>query len=278
VIHALDGEQDIRKMGGLGRWLPVTRATFLVATLAIAGLPPFSGFFSKEELLGYVLAYDARLWLVGLLGSALTAFYMLRLYFLVFHGSFRGTLPSGHAPHEAHPSMALPLVVLALLSFASGLLGIPHVISGWLGHPPHLIGEFLASVLPSAPPRAGAVSAETALACALLAAGLGAGFALFRYQARGHVPTSPRSALGRFVREEYRLDQGYALLAVGPVKRLGQVLAERVEPHVGGGAITTSTRVALGLGAVLRRAQTGDVSFYALLMAAAAAALLLVDF
>lgn len=278
VIHALHGEQDIRRMGGLGKPLPVTRATFLVGTLAIAGLPPFSGFFSKEELLGHVLAYDFRLWILALAGSALTAFYMLRLYLLVFGATFRGTPSTGHLLHEAPASMAVPLVALAFLSLFGGWLGVPHVIGALLGHPPHFIGEFLASVLPVAGTHEGAVSTEAALGCALAAAALGASYAFVRYYLQNHLPAPPSNALVRFISEEYRLDRGYALVAEQPMTGLGKLLSTSVEPRIGGGVPTASARVAFQVGALFRRAQTGDVGFYALLMTLAAALLLLIDF
>jgi NADH-quinone oxidoreductase subunit L len=155
VIHALHGEQDIRNMGGLKKYLPVTYWTFVIASLAIAGVPPLAGFFSKDEIL--FRTFDAGhwiLWTIGILTSLLTATYMFRLVFLTFHGDRAGSgtrdsgsdvshgVPSpgsrvpthGHGSeshlHDAPPAMALALIVLAVGSVAAGWIGIPHAVGG----------------------------------------------------------------------------------------------------------------------------------------------------
>jgi NADH-quinone oxidoreductase subunit L len=164
VIHALDDEQDIRRMGGLRHEMPITWATFLVGTLAIAGVPGLSGFFSKDEILASV--FDGGhyvLWAVALFGAALTAFYMTRLLVLTFYGEFRGKNPKYTGAHESPPSMTLVLVVLAVLAAVGGYMGVPHVLGGsnafggWLAssvghHELHLaagleLGLMLASVV-----------------------------------------------------------------------------------------------------------------------------------
>ncbi|HEX2162539.1 MAG TPA: NADH-quinone oxidoreductase subunit L [Thermoanaerobaculia bacterium] len=140
VIHAMGGEQDMRKMGGLKEWMPTTYKTFLVGSLAIAGIPPLAGFFSKDEILA-AAAVDGQwlLWLVGLGTAALTAFYMFRAVFLTFHGSFRGTDEQRHHLHESPRSMTVPLWVLAVGSVVAGWIGIPAALSfgadvNWLHH------------------------------------------------------------------------------------------------------------------------------------------------
>ena len=132
VIHAMHEEQDIQKMGGLREFLPVTHKTFLVGTIAIAGIPPLAGFFSKDEILWRAFANGHWvLWLVGLLGAGLTAFYMFRLFTLTFDGEKRWD-PGKH-PHEAPRTMTLPLVVLAFLSVIGGLAGVPPSLGGGNG-------------------------------------------------------------------------------------------------------------------------------------------------
>src|SRR5205085_11904589 len=123
VIHAMGGEQDIRKMGGLRSKIPITYWTFLIATIAIAGFPPFAGFFSKDEILGSALSTPylpagARwlVWILGTLAALGTAYYMFRLVFLTFFGGFRGTDEQEHHVHESPATMSVPLVVLAALS------------------------------------------------------------------------------------------------------------------------------------------------------------------
>ena len=138
VIHAMSGEQDIRSMGGLKKYLPITHLTFLLGTLAIVGFPGFSGFFSKDEILAHAYEQNKILWFIGILTAAMTTFYMFRLYFLTFKGDFRGTHDQEHHLHESPKSMTIPLVVLAVLSVVGGFIGIPEVLGGT-----HFLEEFL---------------------------------------------------------------------------------------------------------------------------------------
>lgn len=140
VIHGVHGEQDMRKMGGLKEQMPVTYLTFLISTLAIAGIPPLSGFFSKDEILYYSLMDgNVLLWGMGISAALLTAFYMFRLVFMTFHGESRVD-PEVH-PHESPRIMTLPLVILAGLAAVGGILGVP-LIHGW-----HALHNWLEPVL-----------------------------------------------------------------------------------------------------------------------------------
>ena len=142
VIHALSGEQDMRRMGGLKKHLPWTHGVMLVACLAIAGIPPLAGFFSKDAILtAAFLAKEPLLFGVGLFAAALTAFYMFRLYFLTFHGEERLTASARHHLHESPRSMTAPLAILAVLSVFAGFLSVPILPGG------DRFGEFLAPVL-----------------------------------------------------------------------------------------------------------------------------------
>ena len=136
VIHAMHHEQDIRKMGGLKSKLPITHITFLIACIAIAGVPPFSGFFSKDEILAAAFAKSPIYWALGVIGAAMTAFYMFRLYATTFLGQFRGTHEQEHHLHESPFAMTLPLILLAVASAIAGALGIPALMGGnhWLSH------------------------------------------------------------------------------------------------------------------------------------------------
>jgi len=131
VIHAMGGEQDMRKMGGLKKYLPHTRWTYLIGALAISGVPGFAGFFSKDEILHNAAAggYWA-LWAVGMLTAGLTAFYMFRSYFLTFEGEFRGTHEQEHHLHESPPIMTGPLWVLAIGAVFAGFVGVPELLKG----------------------------------------------------------------------------------------------------------------------------------------------------
>jgi NADH-quinone oxidoreductase subunit L len=156
VIHALSGEQDIMKMGGLARRVPRTHAAFLAATLAISGIFPLSGFFSKDEILWNAWRFGPIFWLLGALGAVLTAFYMTRLYILVFRGAERFDEQTSRHLHESPPVMTVPLLILAMGSIAGGWVGIPRVISPGV---PNFFERWLEPVLPRLP---GAPGLETA--------------------------------------------------------------------------------------------------------------------
>jgi NADH-quinone oxidoreductase subunit L len=192
VIHALAGEQDLRNMGGLKKYLPITYWTFLIGALAIAGVPLLSGFFSKDEILFRTFSTGHTvLWAVGMITSLLTATYMFRLVFLAFHGERRHDAPAapahpeeeepaahaaahgqtahashghgghGHAPHEAPWSMAIPLILLAVGSVVAGYVGVPHAIGGSNEIESFLEPSFEVSA--SAPSRTAAVVGGTAV-------------------------------------------------------------------------------------------------------------------
>lgn len=142
VIHAMGGEQDIRRMGGLKKQMPVTHITFLLACLAIAGVPPFSGFFSKDEILAAAFAANPVYYVLGLIGALMTAFYMFRLYGMTFLGNFRGSDEQKHHLHESPKPMTFALVILAILSVVGGFLGIPPVMKEGA----HALNNFLAPI------------------------------------------------------------------------------------------------------------------------------------
>src|SRR5438445_9210904 len=130
VIHAMSGEQDIRKMGGLWSKIPITAKTFAVATLAIAGIFPLAGFFSKDEILGHAFEKNPALWLVGFVTAGMTAFYMFRLLFLAFFGYSRADEQVEKHIHESPPTMTIPLMMLAGLSLIGGWIGWPLSLGG----------------------------------------------------------------------------------------------------------------------------------------------------
>ncbi|MFD0999366.1 NADH-quinone oxidoreductase subunit L [Ohtaekwangia kribbensis] len=136
VIHALSGEQDIRNMGGLKKYLPVTFFTFFAGVLAISGIPPFAGFFSKDEILASAFAHNKIVWAVAVIASLLTAFYMFRLFFLTFFGKERASKHAMEHIHESPKSITIPLTVLAILSVVGGFMGVPEALGGshWLSH------------------------------------------------------------------------------------------------------------------------------------------------
>ena len=221
VIHALGGEQDIRKMGGLSGRIRTTYLTFLIATVAIAGVPLLAGFFSKDAILAAVFeAHFERapwlpklLWAGALFTAGLTAFYMFRLVSLTFYGKFRGTAEQEAHIHESPRTMTVPLVILAFLSVVGGYVGIP------LLHGGNKIGEFLSPILlplsgRQAEPHHAAVSLELALmAASVLAAAAGIFLALAWYkQGEGRVPakiTAAYPGVYRAVSNKYYVDEFY---------------------------------------------------------------------
>ncbi len=152
VIHAMSGDQDMRHMGGLAKKMPITYITMLFATIAISGLPPFAGFFSKDEILGKAFAFPyfpiagKFIWFLGTVGAGVTAFYMFRLIFMTFHGEFRGTEEQAHHVHESPLRMTIPLMILATFSLIGGWFGIPELIGEKLGGVPNLLEHFLEPV------------------------------------------------------------------------------------------------------------------------------------
>ncbi|MBI4885560.1 MAG: NADH-quinone oxidoreductase subunit L [Acidobacteria bacterium] len=278
VIHALHGEQDIRRMGGLKRLLPVTYWTFLIGSLAIAGVPFLSGFFSKDEILYETFAAGHWiLWTVAAVTSLLTATYMFRLVCLTFHGERReasSPAPSHAAAshlHDAPPAMALALVVLAVGSALAGYAGVPHALGGT-----NPLGAWLAPSFraPGANPVAelaegsGAAGLELTLMAVSSAIAIG-GIALaatvwLRRRQLADAVAARVPGLYRLLLNKYYVDELYDAAVVTPI-RVGSAegLWRGVDVAVIDGAVNgTASLVAAGSGA-LRRIQTGSVRAYA---------------
>jgi len=231
VIHALSGEQDMRKMGALWTKIPVTAKTFLVAALAIAGIPPLAGFFSKDEILGKAFARSPVLWLVGFVTAGLTAFYMFRLVNLTFFGKSRVDHEVEHHIHESPRSMTLPLTILAVLSVIGGWLALPVL---WGGS--NRFERFLDPVVAGVVPEAGvvlvghqALAQEWLLIVASVAiAGFGIWVAIQFYLKKPEttdklVASWPR--LHRLVYRKYYVDEIYDAMFVNRTKDLGTALS-----------------------------------------------------
>jgi NADH-quinone oxidoreductase subunit L len=277
VIHALAGEQDLRRMGGLARGLPWTHATFLIGTIAIAGIPPFAGFFSKDQILhGAFASGHAGVWLAGLLGASLTALYMFRLYVLAFQGPPRLAPEAGHHPHESPPSMVAPLVALALLSVVGGWVGPPMAEGG------HPFARWLAPVFaPGAHAAAHPLAPSVEWALILLSVGVAAlgAWAAFRlYLRRPETARRLRERLAplhRALESKLWVDELYDRLVVAPTRRAADWLWRFWDEKVVDGAVNGVGYVLEGASVALRLAQTGFVGTYALLIAIGTAALLL---
>lgn len=268
VIHAMSDEQDIRKMGGLRKSLPITFITFAIGTWAIAGLPPFAGFFSKDEILAHVFEHSKVLWALGVLGSALTSFYMFRLLFLTFFGEFRGTEEQKHHLHESPATMTIPLIVLAVLSAIGGALNLPG--NGWLGHFLEPIFEGSRQVNPEAfAESVGESSTEYVLMAVSAGVALVALIvAYIMYISRKAVPApneAERSLPEQVIYNKYYVDELYETIIVRPIRSMGDTFYSFGEFAVDG----VVNGVAWGVkqsSAQLRRLQSGSIGFYVFAM------------
>lgn len=264
IIHAMSNEQDIRSMGGLKKRIPVTHLTFLLGTLAIVGFPGFSGFFSKDEILAHVFEHSVLLWVLGVAGAAMTTFYMFRLYFLVFYGSFRGTQEQEHHLHESPKSMTLPLVVLAALSVIGGFIGIPEVLGG-----SHMLDEFLKPVFESSSFRlVHHLSHETEymlmfVAIAVMAVSIY--LAYKKYIINGELPEpedKELKPLHRLVYKKYLIDELYEMAITKPVQVISDVLHKIVDIKFVDGLVNGIGGLVLRIGGRLRYLQHGNIGVY----------------
>jgi NADH-quinone oxidoreductase subunit L len=272
VIHAMSNEQDLRRMGGLRKALPITFFTFFIGCLAISGIPLFSGFFSKDEILVHAYEHNKVLWAMGLLTAFLTAFYMFRLLFLAFFGEFRGTEEQKHHLHESPASMTFPLIVLAVLAAVGGFMGAPMFMGGH-----HYLAEYLAPIftysqriLPAAFSAEPDHNTELMLIGLSVAAGvLGIILAYVMYVVRAQRPAedeAQRSAPESLVYHKYYIDELYNAVFVKPVMALSTGLYKFVENGVINPVVGVFGRVVNGGGQLLRYVQTGAVETYLILM------------
>ena len=268
VIHAMGGEQDIRKMGGLSKKIPVTHITFLLGTLAIAGCFPFSGFFSKDEILAHAYENNKLLWFLGLLGAAMTTFYMFRLYFLTFKNKFRGTHEQEHHLHESPKSMTIPLVILAILSVVGGVVGIPEVFGGT-----HLLEEFLKPVFSNSASRIIFHLPETTefmlmgIATAVMIAAIY--YAYTVYVKNNTVPSKEEEVLDplhNLVYHKYWIDEIYETFITKPLNLIAEALHKLVDNQIIDGIVNGVGSTVNWLSGTIRLAQTGNTGFYIFVM------------
>jgi NADH-quinone oxidoreductase subunit L len=279
VIHAMSDDQDIRNMGGLWSKIKITAITFLLGTVAISGLPPFAGFFSKDEILAHVFEHNKLMWALALLGSFMTSFYMFRLFFVTFTGSFRGSKHQAEHLHESPVSMTTPLVVLTGLSVIGGFMGLPELM-----HASHLLNTFLDPIFEGTRKvYAGfgthAISHSTewilmgvSVAVALIALL----FAYFRFASGKNVPVSDEQMQGipSLIYNKYFIDESYDKTFVKPVSAFSAFAHKYIEK-----GIIDRTVEAVGSGSDLlskwtKKVQTGSISFYILSMTLGIAAIL----
>ena len=225
VIHALHGEQDMRRMGGLKNIMKITFVTFLISSLAISGIPPFSGFFSKDEILMVAFQQNTALWIIASLASIMTAFYMFRLLYLTFFKSFRGTEEQKQHLHESPALITFPLVVLAILAAIGGLISLPgnSWLSGWLAplfadkaHEAHHFGT----------------TEYVLMGIAVIGGLIGIGIAYMKYYKQSQVPAEDVAITGfsKVLYNKYYVDEIYNTLFVKPLHAISKFSRDIIEP------------------------------------------------
>ncbi|WP_443940057.1 NADH-quinone oxidoreductase subunit L [Pedobacter sp. MW01-1-1] len=278
VIHAMHHEQDMRHMGGLRKKLPVTFLTMMIGTIVIAGLPPFSGFFSKDEILAYAYNNDSThiLWLVGWFTAFLTSFYMFRMMYLTFFGKYRGTHHEESHVHESPKAMTFPLIILAALAAVGGLINLPKIFGGneWLAH-------WLTPVVAQHELDIHHETEFVLMGLSVLAA-LGAMlYARKKYVSGGHVPVAdetPRPVLAKVSYNKFYLDEIYEFLITKPLDALSRLFYRILDTKVIDGIINglgwSTSEASKGI----RLMQSGNVGFYIFMMVFGIIALLLYTF
>lgn len=265
VIHAMGGEQDIRRMGGLRKALPVTFMTMLLGTIAISGVPPFSGFFSKDEILAHVYEHSPALWLVGSVTSMLTAFYMFRMMFITFWGSFRGTHEQKHHLHESPKSITIPLIALAVLSVGGGLLGLPEF---W--GMPNWMSENLDPVILRKNPSIMSHDKEWLLmGIAIVAAVATIYFAFQMFIKNNVLPVENEKQLKpwqRVVYNKYYVDEFYDKVFRKPLDALSTAFYKFFDTQLIDGIVNGIGTAVNWVSELVRRLQTGHISFYIMAM------------
>lgn len=269
VMHAMSGELDIQKMGGLKKYMPVTYWTFLIASLSIAGIPGLAGFFSKDEILW--LAYNGGtvgriVWTMGTLVAALTAFYSFRIIFLAFHGKFRGTHEQEHHLHESPGSMTIPLMLLAVGAISAGWIGISETLGG-----SNFIGHFFQPVLGHPHVHAGEQEEMMVMGISVACAVGGILVSWIFYVLK---PGIPKSLAEKFrgiytvLWNKYYVDELYDATIVRPAKWLASsVLIPVTDGAIIEGIVNGVPRAIAAFGEKLRKLQTGYVQDYAMSMA-----------
>jgi NADH-quinone oxidoreductase subunit L len=300
IIHGLGGEQDMRHMGGLRKYMPKTFWCMTIATFTISGFPPLAAFFSKDEILWKTWASGNHiLWLIGLIAAGMTAFYMFRLWFMTFFGEYRGEVAAnaahghdahdahgehGHAgPHESPMIMIVPLMILAVLSFVGGWVGVPAALGG-SDHFDQFLNPVFAKYAPPvhtylhAPSPAEVAEHEAAeheergmellmMALSVTAATIGFLGAWYLYYKRTDLPAKMAAAAGglyRLVLDKYRIDELYGAAIIQPIILIStNVLWKGVDTAVIDGAVNESAAGAKDISDGLRHMQSGNIRSYA---------------
>ena len=259
VIHAMGGEQDIRKMGGLGKHMRITQITFLIGCLAISGIPGFSGFFSKDAILANVFTNDRVMYALGILAAMMTAFYMFRLYFLTFNGDFRGTEDQHHHLHESPAAMTIPLILLAILAIVGGYVGLPEVMSEH-----NFIDSFLGTVVTNFGDHHLAPGTEWALMGVSVTVSVL--MIIVAYAVNRKPDFRPTTGLAKVLENKWYVDELYDAIIVKPLNALSGLLDKFAERRGIDGLVNGVGKTVRWGGDRLRLLQSGQVGFYIFIM------------
>jgi len=263
VIHAMENQQDIRAMGGLKKYMPLTHITFLLACLAISGIPPFSGFFSKDEILAAAYEHNKVLWILGVITAGMTAFYMFRLYAMTFLGQFRGTHEQEHHLHESPPAMTVPLVILAILSVIGGFVGVPEVFAA----NSHALSHFLSPVIAASLEGAHGLDRGTELmvmATSVVVALIAIIYAWSRFSKKPEITEA--EGAGKFLENKWYVDELYSAIITNPILAIAAFFKNVVEKSGIDGVVNGVGRGVQYAGRQIRLMQSGQVGNYILLM------------
>ncbi|MCW3093860.1 MAG: NADH-quinone oxidoreductase subunit [Ferruginibacter sp.] len=266
VIHAMGGEQDMRNMGGLKKYMNITHITFLLGCLAIAGMPPFSGFFSKDEILANAFEKNPVYWIIGVLGAMMTAFYMFRLYAMTFLGKFRGTDDQQHHLHESPAAITFPLIILAILAVIGGWIGIPEVFM----HGGHRLEAFLEPIF--AQSNLIASKAETShskeymlMGISVLASLIALVYAWNKFS-QYKKTAEEETGLGKVLANKWYVDELYDSIIVKPIQSMATFFNNVIEKNIIDGFVNGVGKAVNYGGRQIRLLQSGQVGTYVLLM------------
>jgi NADH-quinone oxidoreductase subunit L len=268
VIHAMSGEQDIMKMGGLRKYIPQTFWTFLIGTIAIAGTPGFAGFFSKDEILWQAFSSPhghPLLWAIAAIAAGMTSFYMFRLTFLTFFGKERIDEHAKHHLHESPYSMTVPLMILAVLSVVGGYVGVPKALGG-SNHFEHFLVPIIKEVGPVQPPQYSHAVEYLLMGTSVGIAAFGFALAYLFYIKNPALPEKLRNSFkGTYtlIFNKYYVDEIYEFIFVKGFKNMGTLLWQKFDVLVLDGIVNGVGKVIDGVGGIVRKLETGYIQNYA---------------
>ncbi|MEJ8591232.1 NADH-quinone oxidoreductase subunit L [Riemerella anatipestifer] len=277
VIHAMSGEQDMRFMGGLKKYIPITHATFFIGTLAISGMPLFSGMISKDEILVSAYAKNPIFWVILFVIAAMTATYMFRLYYLTFHGSFRGTEEQKHHLHESPLNMTLPLMVLSVLSLLGGFLNLPHFIAHGEYQTLHHWLEGLYYVYTKETVEVPFNVEMILLGLTVLMFFVVWFVVRYLYVTKNKQPKAEYTGWEKLSAQKLYIDEIYNAAVVKPVEGLGK-LASMFDKGILDRLVTLVGLGSVGSGRAFKKVQNGNVENYILIMSLAIGIILIINF